>query len=470
MRRLLFATALVFGCSSSQAPTDMGPPLDPSGIPIPSSEQRPGDPQKGWDALVNRGAVRCGVPYNVWTKVMQAATPDQLLPDRTGHNATLPYNVTASTAASGVEVVSPNCLTCHAGKINGQLVIGLGNTDQDYTSDQSGQLMLAKQVGPMLTSDQAELAELNKFADRFIAIGPYTVLTTLGVNPGDNFAAVLLAHRDPKTLAWSDTPLLDLPPKIGVPLDVPPWWRMKKKHSMFYVDAGHGDLARIEMAAANLCTDTVAEAMDIDSYFPDVRAYLETLTPPAWPFALNPNLVTAGKQVFEANCARCHGTYGDKGVYPNLLIPLDVIQTDPVLAVGSSQFADRFLDWWSQSFYGQVTMLAPKKGYVAPPLDGIWATAPYLHNGSIPTLAALLDSSQRPKWWGRSFDSSDYDPVAVGWNITVYDHAKADEPNGNIQKQIYDTQTFGYTNTGHTFGDALTAADRTALLEYLKTL
>ncbi len=471
MRRILVAALVCVGCNSAPNETpDLGLMLDPSGVVIPATDQRPGDATRGYDALVNRGAVRCGVPYNVFTKVMQPATPDLRLPGRTGHNADLAYNETASIAASGVEVVSPNCLTCHAGKINGTLVIGLGNTEQDYTTDQSDQLALAKQLGPMLTSDPLELAELNKFADRFIAIGPYTVLTTLGVNPGDNFAAVLLAHRDPVTLAWSDTPLLDLPPTIGVPLDVPPWWRMKKKHSMFYVDAAHGDLARVEMAAANLCTDTVAEAADIDSYFPDVRAYLESLVPPVWPFPVDATLAAKGKPVFDGTCARCHGTYGDAGVYPNLFIPLDVIGSDPVLAVGSSQFADRFLDWWAKSFYGMTTTLAPKKGYVAPPLDGIWATAPYLHNGSVPTLAALLDSKTRPKYWGRTFDSTDYDLAGIGWNVTVYDHGKAAEPDPTTQKKIYDTDTFGYTNTGHTFGDLLSDGDRGALLEYLKTL
>src|SRR5581483_6462255 len=102
-----------------------------------------------------------------------------------------------------------------------------------------------------------------------------------------------------------------------------------------------------------------------------------------------------------------------------------------VLALGSSQFAGRYLDWWSKSFYGQISTLDPKQGYVAPPLDGIWATAPYLHNGSVPTLAALLDSSKRPQFWSRSFDSNDYDQTNVGWNFTVQ--------SAGGDKSIYDT-------------------------------
>jgi hypothetical protein len=58
-------------------------------------------------------------------------------------------------------------------------------------------------------------------------------------------------------------------------------------------------------------------------------------------------------------------------------------------------------------------------GYIAPPLDGIWATAPYLHNGSVPDLATLLKSSSRPTYWLRSFDDGDYDLTNVGWKCTT---------------------------------------------------
>src|SRR5256885_8025425 len=55
----------------------------------------------------------------------------------------------------------------------------------------------------------------------------------------------------------------------------------------------------------------------------------------------------------------------------------------------------------------------PQPGYIAPPLDGIWATAPFFHNGSVPTLEGVLDSTKRPAKWTRSFVSTDYDQAAV---------------------------------------------------------
>ena len=90
-------------------------------------------------------------------------------------------------------------------------------------------------------SDPTEKAELQRFRDRTAAIADYSRPLTIGVNPADSFTAALFAHRDPATLAWSNEPLLPLPPPVVVPVDVPPWWRMNKKHAMFYVGAGRGE-------------------------------------------------------------------------------------------------------------------------------------------------------------------------------------------------------------------------------------
>jgi hypothetical protein len=246
---------------------------------------------------------------------------------------------------------------------------------------------------------------------------------------------------------------------------------MSKKHAMFYNAAGRGDHARIMMAASLLCTENVAEARMIDEAFVDVRAWIETsVKAPKWPFAVDSALAAQGEQVFRATCAKCHGTYGDSGVYPNQLVPLADIGTDPTLVQGENEFAGRFVDWFAASFWGEVSRLEPSLGYVAPPLDGIWATAPYLHNGSVPTIEALLDSSKRPRYWVRTFQSTDYDPATVGWKFTKLDHGQTDEPTAGARVKIYDTTLVGYGNGGHTFGDDLDDGERRAVIEYLKTL
>ncbi|MCY1007676.1 hypothetical protein OV079_19395 [Nannocystis pusilla] len=317
----------------------------PDGLhPIPADPQRDGDPDAGYHALVNNGYVSCGIPWTAYSQVFTDAPEELRLPGRDGKNANLPYDKTAFVGASGVELVSANCLQCHAGEIDGQLVIGLGNASADFTVKVGGSAALAD----LLLDDPAEKAELQRFVARLNAVEPYTQTLTLGANPADNIAAVLFSHRDPWTMEWFDEPLLDLPPVVVTPVDVPPWWHMKKKHAMFYVGAGRGDHARTMMAASTLCTDDIDEARAIDEYFPDIRAYLLTLEPPAYPFAVDAALAAAGQQVFAATCAGCHGTYGAEPTYPNLLVDLDVIATDAALATDASQFAGRYVDWFTR--------------------------------------------------------------------------------------------------------------------------
>ena len=174
--------------------------------------------------------------------------------------------------------------------------------------------------------------------------------------------------------------------------------------------------------------------------------------------------------LFEAHCASCHGTYGEDAAYPNLVLSLDAVGTDPAYALDAVNYEDRFIRWVNQSFFGELSKLAPAPGYIAPPLDGIWATAPYLHNGSVPTLEALLNSPDRPKFWLHPGASPEYDPAVLGWRVSELNYGKANAANADERKHLYDTTLTGYGNGGHTFGDALSRAERSAVMEYLKTL
>jgi mono/diheme cytochrome c family protein len=469
-----FAAGTLFACGnapSESSPADSGVDVqpEPTGTPIPAAMQRPGDPAKGYHVMVNAGYVSCGVPYSAYARVFGKATDAQKIPGREGHNADLPYNLTATIAKSGVEIVAPNCLSCHAGVLDGKLMVGLGNAQGDFTSDPTS---TSEAVGFLLT-DEAEKTEWRRWADRVKAIGPWSQTKVVGTNPADSFTAVLFAHRDRKTLAWSETPLLDLPPKIVLPTDVPPWWRMKKKTSMFYTAGGRGDHARIMMTASTLCTDSVEEAKTIDSWFPDVRAWIASLEPPKWTRAIDSTLTEKGRVVFETTCSRCHGTYGASGSYPNLLVAIEDVNTDSAVAIGGAQFGAQYVKWFNESFYGELATFDPQKGYVAPPLDGIWATAPFFHNASVPTLEGVIDSSKRPKFWtrvGYTGAAAEYDELAVGWKHTALPAGQSSEPDERKRTRIYDTTLTGHGNGGHTFGDALSDVQRTALLEYLKTL
>src|SRR5690606_22295801 len=109
-----------------------------------------------------------------------------------------------------------------------------------------------------------------------------------------------------------------------------------------------------------------------------------------------------------------------------------------------------------------------RDGYVNMPLDGLWLRAPYLHNGSVPTLYDLLQpASARPRAFYRGYDV--YDPVDVGFVSDV-----AEE--GGRRHFLFQTHTpdgepiAGNSNAGHEYGTLLSEEEKRDLLEYLKTL
>ncbi|WP_296478655.1 c-type cytochrome [Roseinatronobacter sp.] len=433
---------------------------------VAETPQREGDPQAGYTALVNQPYVSCGMPYSAYRRIAPETDPSMLLPGRTGRNAELPFFLTAHVNDAGVEVVSNNCLVCHAGRIGDEVVVGLGDAFGDFTTDPR---QLVTQVGRYVQGPD-ESAAWQLWADRIDGIAPYIQTSTVGMNPATNLSWALMAHRDARTMEWSQDPLLDPPPNTPVPLRTPPWWWMGKKNAMFYTTIGRGDHSRYMLFASLLCADSIEELAEIDSYAPDIRAYLEDLTPPAYPYPVDPQLAAQGQELFMSECASCHGTYGDTPSYPNRVVPLDEIGTDPLYAQTMTDGSlDRFFDWVERSPHGGTVRAAPAEGYIAPPLDGIWAAAPYLHNGSVPNLAALLDSRSRPAFW-RHVIPQDYDPEAMGWQSETLEAGKTSVPSGPERARIYDTTLPGYGNAGHTFADRLSDEQRRALLEYLKTL
>ena len=445
------------------------------GEPILAEPQRSGDPAKGFATLAGGDYVGCGVPAELYPAAEQAGMfGDE--PKLPGRDSDLPYYLSQFVTGSGVEVVGPNCFTCHAGEVAGELVLGAPGIDLDFGGFASQIAGFQSQV--VLLEDllaPASYAELNRFASRLAIVAPWVQTAVAGTNPADNLAGILFSHRDRDTLEWLDEPLLEPPAQVVVPVDVPPLWRMKKKNAMFYAAAGRGDHARIMMTTSTLCVDSRAEAEAIDATFGDVRAWITSLEAPRWPEdklgAIDQTLAAEGKTVFVATCSKCHGTYQDGGgdaadTYPNLWVRADDVNTDAALALGATHAAERFVVWFNESFYGETAYLAPKPGYVPPPLDGIWATAPFLHNGSIPTLTALLDSRLRPGYWRRT-RNWDEDNVGLGFTKSDVGHAGM---SAEAARAVYDTTLMGHGNGGHFYGDPLSDTERRALLEYLKTL
>jgi mono/diheme cytochrome c family protein len=431
-------------------------------VPIPPSRQRTnGDAKKGYDYLVTGDYVKGGVPLNIF---LLGTFGQKTYLQRDGLNKNIGYAYTALKASNGEVLVAPNCLQCHAQVFDDTLIIGLGNSLADYTKSErfnAANIELLEKILKANAPRQYEAAA--PFINISKTITPYLYACVKGVNIADRLAAILVAHRDPMSFKWSNEALLPIPDQI-IPTDTPPWWLLKKKNAMFYNGFGRGDFGRFLMASNLLTVHDTSESRSVDEHMPDVLAYIYSLEPPKYPKPVDPSLAAKGKIVFEENCSGCHGTYGANGSYPNLLIPESIIQTDSLL-YKNNYSNPQFVNWFNKSWFttgDHPAQLVPFNGYIAPPLDGIWITAPYLHNGSVPTLEAVLNSKLRPKYWSRDFDHPQYDFDHPGWKY------KEEETAGSTS--VYNTTLPGYGNYGHYFGDALSNEERKAVIEYLKTL
>ena len=431
--------------SSGVTPDSLGPGF----TYMPPEPQRTGDPAAGRIALLTEPYVSCGLPKRVYEIALGPSTPENQLAGRTGPNAARNYFETQYTNEDGVEVVTTNCLICHASRINGELVIGLGNEFVDYTQN----LGAVAEAAVAFAESPAEEKAIRKWAERVSAIAPWSTANTRGVNPAESLTAALISHRDQKTLNWVGEAQLPLPEYGVVPLSVPPWWHMKKKNGLYYTGIGRGDHARFLMTIVTVCTDSIEEAEAVDAYFPDIAAYVESIEAPKYPFDIDESLAEEGRPIFERTCSRCHGTYGSNETYPNLLVDLEIIGTDPLLARETFGSVDAYVDWYNGSWFGKLARAEPSRGYVAPPLDGVWATAPYFHNGSVPNLDLVLNSEARPTYWTRNFSQQEYDDRHVGWQFVTKDVGKDGVMSSEERLNLYDTEQPGYSNAGHTFGD-----------------
>jgi len=224
---------------------------------------------------------------------------------------------------------------------------------------------------------------------------------------------------------------------------------------------------------------------------PLTTVFVDKLPAPAYPFKVDMIKAGEGRAVYEKACASCHES--------EKFMPVAAIGTEPGRATGLTKDTrlllvtalkaacmDKSLPDCQISDDEIVVPREDNPGYISLPMDGIWARAPYLHNGSVPTLYHLLVADERPI----SFKLNDfsYDERKLGYNWEI--KAKADYPNQDNPNQSngketpkapwlvsYDTSIPGYGNGGHadieTFNGGIDfKKDRQkldALLEYLKT-
>ncbi len=298
-------------------------------------------------------------------------------------------------------------------------------------------------------------------------------------------------------------------PPVPAPIDIKSVnWATERYHANW--DGNQGASSRTLASGASATGDP--RMVNVRIHEP-LNPFIDHLPPPPYPFA-SVDLARAreGKAIFKAKCATCH-TPRNQTIYSASSLGVDANRTKVNTSVSRYGLAALVMeacriyglnnegkpgaDWcvpkgdW-QARLDEYFRDTPRRvaegtnGYKADVLHGIWAQAPYLHNGSVPTLGQLLCPSTRPARFLRG--NLYYDEALVGFEWAERPATRYG-PNDTILVKEYDTTVPGKANTGHTFGADLCpdtsglnpVADRKeietrlvgsqvgALLAYLKT-
>ena len=247
--------------------------------------------------------------------------------------------------------------------------------------------------------------------------------------------------------------------------DLPSLWNQAPREGLQLHWDGNNDSVDERNLSAGLGAGITPVTVD-HAGLKRVRDWTWTLKPPPYPYDIDRSAADRGAAVYREACLSCHGDHrfrdGQRaGDRLGQVEDIDRIGTDRHrLDSYTSAFAANQYALFPDSPY-RFSRFRKTRGYANHPLDGIWLRGPYLHNGSVPTLRALLDEpARRPVTFYRGYDV--IDRMGVGFVSTV---AEAD---GRRFFRVDTTQP-GNGNGGHEYGTGLPDADKAAIVEYLKT-
>lgn len=403
----------------------------------------------------------------------------------------------------GMDFVGLNCAFCHLGTMKTAasdkkphvVLGGVGNTVDiekyflylfaSLDNNQLNGTKLMEAVDAELAAQKAELGWFQRLIYRWALVPALRwYVHSLEMSKFD-FIFPKSDHRLPdfgpgRVDTWGlykrvfvDPPVHD---SIAGTSDFPPLWNQKARTGMRMHWDGNTDvlIERNVVSALSLIGKRV-EYLDFDRLV-RVTEWIEGLVPPRYVDFIGPNvpplnepLVQRGKAVFDEQCARCHLPTGDR---VGRVEPLAELGTDPERINEFSPALMNALNTLGTSKW-QLRHFRVENGYVNGLLDGIWLRAPYLHNGSVPTLRDLLNPPEkRPKKFCRG--TNVFDAKSVGYvSATTVVNGVESCPG----YWLYDTtptpgtnRPNGRSNSGHVYGTGLPEVDKDALVEFLKTL
>jgi len=439
-----------------------------------------------------------GLPYWVW-QAMPSLFPEKFKggdfsvfgflyeTDQQGRRRDLPIGVSRRTV-NGVELAWLNCAVCHTGTVREtaggpiRVITGMPSNNLDLHAFISFILGIADD--PRLDADTlipavqkagARLDWLDRLAWRYIVIPQVRqglLERRVRLDP-------LMALQPPWGPGRVDTfnpykllqfymPFSSLTEqeRIGT-ADFPSIFNQRPREGMhLHWDGNNTSLAERNLSAA-LGAGVTVQSVD-HAGIERVANWLLDLRPPPSPYHPDATKVNAGRQLYVAQCAGCHGYQEGEG-YVFQGAHIGQVERNTTLGADPwrlNSYTERLRDLQLTLFKGtpyQFKHFEKTDGYANLPLDGLWLRAPYLHNGSVPTLAdVLLPPAQRPKAFVRGLDI--LDPAKGGFQ------APSCEPGRALEKGFcFDTSQMGNDHSGHLYGTELGEEERSALLAYLLT-
>jgi cytochrome c553 len=433
-------------------------------------------------------------------------------PSSQGMKPDFPMGATFMQNPHGVGLTF-SCATCHSADLFGTTVMGLTNKRPRANEF----FATAKKYIPRIPSGffqqatGASRGEREMFSRTKANLAPIGVKIpeTLGLDTSLAQVALSLARRSPDDEATRDPYYQRYPRANAMDKHVAdskpmPWWNLKYKTrwlsdgsivagnpiytNFLWNEIGRGtDLRELEEWLKNN-QETVQEL---------TAAAFATTAPHYWDFfpisEIKIEQAKRGQKHFRQACMQCHGDYikgweSDRAHELSLeeylqtaqvryheKTPVRDVGTDPGRYLGTQYFADRLNELKISQFMG--TIVEPQVGYVPPPLEGIWARYPYLHNNAIPNLCALMTPPKnRPVtfYQGPAVDKErDFDRDCVGYPV-----GEAIPSEWKKERDaLFDTRRTGMSNQGHyrmfltdEGEERFSQHEKSELLEFLKTL
>jgi hypothetical protein len=419
--------------------------------------------------------------------------PD-MWPDLSAEEKNLPMGATL-IEKNGVQGLTFSCAACHSADLFGVKVIGLTNRFPRANEF----FRLGKKAAPLVNAHLFQALfklgpeERKMFQNSKAALQSTGVKEpqTLGLDTSLAQVALSLARRNQDEYATASPVFSTFPrqqPLDQKIADSKPavWWNLKYKTRWL----SDGSVVQGNPILTNFLWNEIGRGSDLkqfEGWLNQNEKLIKDLTSAVFAseapryidffphHKINIELAKKGETHFKQNCQACHGVY-EKDWSTTLTTKVWYHKKTPVIDVGTDPGRYEGMGYFAKELNQlkisktMKTIVEAQKGYVPPPLVGIWARYPYLHNNSVPSLCALLSSpSSRPTKYvaGPAVDKeTDYDHDCLGYPEVAH----APEAWKKNPDYWYDSQKEGLSNQGHAKGIDLSSQEKKELIEFLKTL